>query len=123
MGEGSSDAMALNQIRDSLGLPRPDPIRVDLGQEHPVQPVIVDPHGVCRFKANAICRWIIDNGLVDMNKLAVQGFPNADREQFAQLIGYSVSGAGDLSYFSPEVLERAYANIDALRGGKKAGER
>ena len=34
-------------------------------------------------------------------------FSDEDREQFAQLIGYSVSGFGELSYASAEMVEKA----------------
>ena len=37
-----------------------------------------------------------------MNDLNSRVFSIEDREQFAQLIGYSVSGFGDLSYVSDE---------------------
>ena len=74
---------------------------------HPMQPVVVDPHGVIRFKANAIVQYLLDAGPFDMNHLAVMPFSEADREQFAQLIGYSVSGAGDLSYIRRSFIRRA----------------
>jgi len=35
-------------------------------------------------------------------------FNDEEREQFAQLIGYSVSGFGDLSYVSDETFETAW---------------
>jgi len=35
------------------------------------------------------------------------GFPQEDREQFAQLIGYSLSGFGELDYVSDETYEVA----------------
>lgn len=68
---------------------------------HPMQPIVMDPHGVVRFKANPIVRLLLDyaseRGL-DLNKLAIMQFSDEDRSQLAQLIGYSVSGYGDLSY-------------------------
>jgi len=68
----------------------------------PLQPI--EEH---RFVANKVVRYLLDNGGIDMNDLAVQDFPQTDREQFAQLIGYSISGAGDLDYFSDESIEAA----------------
>lgn len=64
---------------------------------------------------NGIIRWLLQNGPGDMNEIAEQGvlemtgrgFSQKDYEQFAMLIGYSVSGAGDLSYFSPAMINRA----------------
>ena len=69
---------------------------------HPVQPVVVDENGVERFKGNKIVLFLLRNGGYDMNDLGRMEFSNEDREQFAQLIGYSVSGFGDLSYVSDE---------------------
>lgn len=44
-----------------------------------------------------------------MNALTQMDFTDDDREQFAQLIGYSLSGYGDLSYVSNESFEVAFA--------------
>lgn len=80
--------------------------------KHPVQPLDLDEHGVLRFKANAIVRFLLDAGPFDMNKLAMMNFSQEDREQFAQLIGYSLSGFGELSYVSDETYDRAQKSID-----------
>lgn len=89
---------------------------------HPIQPLITDQHGVIRFKANAIVQYLLDNGGIDMNKLAIKGFSREDHEQFAQLIGYSHSGAHDLSYMSSEVLDAAekMAKADSEQGELEA---
>ncbi len=71
------------------------------------QPIVQDDQGTFRFKSNAIVRTLLDAGVLDMNKLAVMQFTDADREQFAQLIGYSVSGIGDLSYSSEKAVAAA----------------
>lgn len=63
-----------------------------------LQPIEKDEFGTVRFRRNSIVEFLLENGPFDMNTLAVQGFSDADRRQFAQLIGYSVSGYGDLSY-------------------------
>jgi len=76
---------------------------------HPIQPVALDKHGTLRFKENAIVNYILDNGGIDLNHIAMQGFSEEDHQQFAQLIGYSVSGFGDLSYASDEIYATAYA--------------
>lgn len=82
---------------------------------HPTQPLEKDEHGVLRFKSNKIVRYLLDNGGIDMNHLAVKNFSEDDRQQFAQLIGYSLSGYGDLSYVSDEAYAAsAAAAIDAL---------
>jgi hypothetical protein len=73
----------------------------------PLQPIERDPTGVVRFKANAICRYLVDSGVADFNQLATMPFAQEDWEQFAQLIGYSLSGFGELSYVSDETYSQA----------------
>ena len=73
---------------------------------HPIQPLELDEHGVLRFKENKIVRHLLDfatqrgNGL---NELHCANFSNEDRQQFAQLIGYSLSGYGDLGSYVDDV--------------------
>lgn len=50
---------------------------------------------------------------MDLNTIARSGYSREDREQFAQLIGYSHSGAHDLGYMSSEVLAAAQAVFDS----------
>ncbi len=69
------------------------------------QPLIVLDDGVVRFRENKIVRFLLDAGPFDMNQLAMMPFGQEDYEQFAQLIGYSVSEFGELSYVSPEIVE------------------
>ena len=75
--------------------------------KHPIQPLEEDKHGVLRFKENKIVRYLLDNGGLDLNKLAVLDFSDNDREQLSQLIGYSLSGFGDLSHVSDEAYYAA----------------
>lgn len=94
--------------------------------KHPMQPVVLDAHGVIRFKENKIVRALLDAatkaGDLDMNAQARMGFSPEDRRQFAQLIGYSVSGYGDLSYVDPESCAAADAAAELLRAAlPKAG--
>ncbi len=77
--------------------------------KHPIQPLIEDECGIHRFKKNAIVRHLLDVGPFDMNQLACLPFSDEDREQFAQLIGYSLSGFSELDYVSDETYERAAA--------------
>ena len=68
-------------------------------------------------KGNAIVKWLARGenlGKMDMNEIAVQDFSQKDREEFAMLIGYSVGGAGDLSYFSDAMWERANGEAQDL---------
>ena len=64
---------------------------------HPMQP-IEKKDGVIRFKENAIVRFLLDAGPNDLNSIALMSFSVDDHRQLAQLIGYSVSGYGDLNY-------------------------
>jgi len=80
--------------------------------KHPIQPIAEDANGTLRFKANAIVKYLLDSGTADMNTLAMIDFPNEDREQFAQLIGYSLSGFGSLSYVSDETYEAAELMVE-----------
>lgn len=74
----------------------------------PMQPIEKDERGTVRFKPNAIVRYILEHGGIDMNHLAcVPGFPVEDQEQFAQLIGYSLGGYSELSYVRDESYETA----------------
>ena len=81
----------------------------------PLQPVYRDEHGILRFKENAIVRYLLDNGGIDMNKLAMLHFSHADREQFASLIGYSLSGFSELHYVSDE----AFGAAERMAGGEQ----
>lgn len=81
---------------------------------HPMQPIEKDDRGVARFKRNEIVIYLLDNGGIDLNHLALMNFSDEDRMQLAQLIGYSVSGFGDLSYASAEVVAHADAIAEAL---------
>ena len=81
--------------------------------KHPIQPLVTDEHGVIRFKANAIVQHLLDHGGIDMNQIAILNFSREDREQFAQLIGYSHSGASDLGYVSSETIDVAKMMLDA----------
>jgi len=82
----------------------------------PIQPLVIDQNGVIRFKANAIVRTLLDMGPLDLNALASMPFSDEDREQLAQLIGYSLSGFGDLSYVRDATFELAYREAEILRG-------
>lgn len=84
----------------------------------PMQPIVIDDQGVVRFQQNVLVRRLLDEGRkhgLDLNWLALVDAPRSDHEQFAQLIGYSVSGFGDLPYVRPETIERADALAERLR--------
>ena len=80
--------------------------------KHPIQPIQKDEHGTLRFKPNRIVQYLLDNGPFTMNDLACNDFSNDDRIQFAQLIGYSLDGFGELSYVDDESYSAAELLID-----------
>jgi len=97
----------------------------------PMQPVVRDKNGDLRFRENAIIRHIVDHagdvvhpgapaidpdtgrpyhqGALDLGKLMAMDFPQEDREQFAQLMGYSIAGYHELDYVSDESAAQASA--------------
>ena len=60
--------------------------------KNPIQPIYTDSQKVVRFKPNKIVKALLENSSLDLNKIAEMDFDPDDRIQFAQLIGYSVSG-------------------------------
>lgn len=88
-----------------------------------MQPIVVDENGTKRFKANAIVRYLIDHGSIDLNTIAALEFPQEDREQFAQLIGTSLSLFGDLPYVSDETYTIAKEMAEKLKYWYEYGDR
>lgn len=88
--------------------------------KHPLQPIERDAKGVIRFRPNKIVQHLLDHGGIDLNRLAVLGFDREEHEHFAQLIGYSVSGFGSLSYVS-EGTARAADDMAERLGTKAPG--
>lgn len=80
--------------------------------QHPTQPLELDGHGVRRFKRNAIVEYLLRNGGIDLNKLATLDFSKEDRQQFAQLIGYSLSGYSELNYVDEDSYRKAAATSE-----------
>lgn len=68
---------------------------------------IVEVDGKKRFKENKIVRFLLDDGGIDMNQIARMSFDQDDREQFAQLIGYSLCGFAELGYVRNVTYEAA----------------
>ncbi|HCK7131196.1 hypothetical protein [Enterobacter hormaechei] len=78
----------------------------------PMQPLVIDDHGTLRFKENPIVRALLDYATehgYGLNEIALEEFDAEDQMQLAQLIGYSLSGYGTLSYVTDESYERAAA--------------
>lgn len=83
--------------------------------EHPIQPLRKDDQGRVRFKENAIVRYLLDtHPNVDMNTLATLPFSIEDRQQFAQLIGYSYNGYCELSYVDDAAYNEATEQLSKL---------
>ena len=75
--------------------------------KHPMQKVYQDKDGTIRFRPNPLVQYMLDHGRVNLNDLAIVPASKADREQLAQLIGYSISGFGDLSYVRDKTFRKA----------------
>jgi len=75
--------------------------------EHPVQPLHKEADGTIKFKQNDIVLFLLNAGPFDMNQLALMPWSHEDRIQFLQLIGYSLSGFGELSYVTDSDYVRA----------------
>ena len=84
-----------------------------MSTEHPMQPVEM-VEDVARFKENKIVRFLLDTSKNTLNDLACMPFDNEDWEQLYQLIGYSVSGFGDLSRVSEELVAKADAAVEDI---------
>lgn len=82
--------------------------------KHSLQNIIKDDNGVIRFQENLIVSHLVKAYPGGLNALAEKEFSNEDWEQLAQLIGYSVSGFGDLSYASDEAIAEADGIADIL---------
>lgn len=69
---------------------------------HPNQAMEIDSEGVVRWRGNPIIRALLGASTasgIGLNELARMEIGTAeDWAQFAQLLGYSVSGWGSLSY-------------------------
>jgi len=96
----------------------------------PIQPVIKDEDGIPRFRENAIVRYLLDlarkHKIADLNSLADLPFSQDDREQFMQLIGYTITGYHELSFVSDESAAQASAlahtaDPKAAKGCRDAG--
>jgi hypothetical protein len=80
----------------------------------PMQPLVIDKNGVPRFQENRIVRFLLHwatgrgMGLNEIAEMAWAGkFSQEEQTQFAQLIGYSVTGYHELSYVSDAAAQRA----------------
>jgi len=94
-------------------------------------------------RQNALVRYIVDHasdvihpgapvidpdtgrpyhqGKLDLDKIMRKRFSQEDREQFVQLMGYSIAGYHELSYVSDESAARASALARAIDPGARGG--
>lgn len=82
--------------------------------KHVNQNIVKDEHGTLRFQENKIVSFLLERGGFDLNDLACMDFSKEDRIQFAQLIGYSVSGWGTLSYVDND----SYYTVAEIQNGE-----
>lgn len=90
---------------------------------HPSQQIRWDGKGVIRFRDNRIVRRLLDtHPTLDLHELTGMDFSQEDWMQFAQLIGYSVSGFGDLNYAAVRVVGPAdeIAHAMAVEGAPES---
>lgn len=80
--------------------------------KHPIQPIEIAHDGAVRFKENKIVRHLLNtHPSCGLNELAAMEFDVEDMRQLAQLIGYSLSGYGTLSY----VRDEDYSAAEQMR--------
>lgn len=89
--------------------------------KNPIQPIEKDDNGILRFKANAaVCalyEWAGPRGF-GLNELAVMDINKDDRQQFAQLLGYSLGGYVGLSYVDDDARNAAEKMSEGLSEDK-----
>lgn len=79
-----------------------------MNTHRPLQPMYKDDNGTVRFVPNAIVDVLLKTGKLNLNDTSVLEFSDEDREQFAQLIGYSLKGFEELSYVRDETFEATW---------------
>ena len=80
---------------------------------------LVDVNGVIRFKQNAVIRWLFEQGHLNLNRIPVDELPLEDVEEFWQMLGYSVSGYGELSFIRPETVAEADEVAEVILRNRK----
>ena len=95
--------------------------------KNPEQPIGLDALGCMRFKPNTIVRWLIDEAIAGrartLNYIVTRGSPGFstdDLTQFWQLLGYSVSGIGELDFIDKEKVARWDATEAAYMKAQRA---
>lgn len=89
---------------------------------HPIQPIVKDSGGVVRFQRNQIVVDLLDHATkrgFGLNEIARNDYCNEDRQQLAQLIGYSLSGYSELRSYVDDI---AYSCAMAKVNGSKRSD-
>lgn len=84
----------------------------------PMQPIHLDSLGVARFTKNRIVDDLLEFAAsrgFGLNEIAAGDYSDYEHMQMAQLIGYSLSGYGELSYVSDESFNSAHENAKGLQ--------
>ena len=78
-------------------------------------PPVVLVEGIARFRENPIVSYLLEIAPTDLNEIGMRFHDNpAAYAELAALIGYSVSGWGDLSQSDEESVARADEEAEAL---------
>lgn len=94
--------------------------------KNPIQPLAKDAQGVLRFKGNTLVSALLDHGQATgfgLNEMACKFYTTEhadDWQQLAQLIGYSLSGYGELSYVNDDAYGAAATMADEELSEKDA---
>jgi hypothetical protein len=95
----------------------------DNSKKQPMQPIVLDEDGVPRFQENKVITFLFETGKLDLNMLSVMVangvIPTEDYSQITQMLGYSVSGWGDLSNSPSEDVTKADFEADLILKGQK----
>lgn len=91
----------------------------ELEEAKGMQEISYNDKGVIRFKTNHVIRELLKSSTLDLNDIACMDFSVEDMEQFYQLLGYSVSGYGDVSFVRDETIARADRIADKLLSNKE----
>lgn len=87
--------------------------------KHPIQNIYLGEDGIARFVENKIVSRLVGCYPGGLNELFTAsdagGEGREDYEQLMMLIGYSVSGFGDLSTSDPDRVSAADNTADELR--------
>jgi hypothetical protein len=66
-----------------------------MAKPQPMQPIYLEGQQP-RFQPNAIIRWLLDSGKVDILEVMALPVPIEDKAQFHQMMGYSVDGFAEV---------------------------